>query len=161
MNPIIISAAVGLPLLMLGPYRRELGMSVPESIAFSAAYWAAIALTAASWYLGWLGGLGPMISFAVYWTIMSAAQAVAFAYLWLRTRHPDIKGASWIVIYNVLLGIVSYVGSLGPLPTPLVSYPWDYLLWAVLSLAVYFIAVRVAYLTKDLKQIKESGLPME
>ena len=160
-NPIIISAIIGLPLLLLGPYRSVLGLSKSEAITFSIIYWIAAAGIISAWYMNWLASLGSIGSFAIYWALISAIQVIAFAYLWLRTKHPDIRGASWIVIYNIILGIISYMGSLGPLSTPIIPYPWDYLTWALLSLIVYLIAIKVAYLTTDLKQIKESGLPIE
>ncbi len=50
---------------------------------------------------------------------------------------------------------------MGPLSTPLIPYPWDYITFAILSLVVYFIAINLAYETKDLRQIKEKGLPIE
>ncbi|MFP3178646.1 MAG: hypothetical protein RXQ96_06735 [Thermocladium sp.] len=148
-------------MLLLGPYRSVLGLSKSEAITFSIIYWIAAAGIISAWYMNWLASLGSIGSFAIYWALISAIQVIAFTYLWLRTKHPDIKGASWIVIYNIILGIISYMGSLGPLSTPIIPYPWDYLTWALLSLIVYLIAIKVAYLTTDLKQIKESGLPIE
>jgi hypothetical protein len=50
---------------------------------------------------------------------------------------------------------------LGPLSTPIIPYPWDYITFAILSLITYFIAVQLGYETKDLKEIKQKGLPIE
>ena len=119
------------------------------------------ALVITGWYLGWFSGLGPLLSFAIYWTLITLIQVLSLLYVWLRSRHPDAKAALWIPMFNLFLGVVSYMGSLGPLSTPMIPYPWDYITFAVLSLAVYFIAVELGYETKDLKEIKQKGLPIE
>jgi Amino acid transporters len=54
----IVSMLIGLPLLLLGPYKGSMGMSRAEAAAFSAVYWALLAVAVAAWHLGWLSGLG-------------------------------------------------------------------------------------------------------
>jgi len=53
------------------------------------------------------------------------------------------------------------MGSLGPLSQPLIPYPMDYIVMAVAAIGVYFLGVYTAYETKDLKMMKERGLPVE
>lgn len=160
-NAAIISALIGLPLLLLGPYKEVMKMSRGEAIAFSIAYWALLAVATAAWYLNWLSGLGPVLSFAVYWTVLTVLQIAAFVYLWAKSKHPDVRAASWLPAFNIALGAVSYFGSLGGLSTPAIPYPWDYLLWIVVTLLIYYFGVSVAYETPDLKEIKTKGLPEE
>lgn len=157
----IVSALIGLPLLLLGPYKEVMKISRTSAIAFSIAYWAVLAAIVAVWHLGLLSGLGPMASFAVYWAVLSLLQIAAFVYLWLKSRHPDVKAAAWVPAFNIALGAMSYVGSLGNLQTPLVPYPWDYVAWSIVTLVIYYVAVRLAYETPDLKEIRTRGLPVE
>ncbi|MFP3280935.1 MAG: hypothetical protein RXO76_07720 [Vulcanisaeta sp.] len=101
------------------------------------------------------------MSFVTYWVLVTLIQVLSLLYIWFRSKHPDAKAALWIPIYNVFLGTISYIGSLGPLSTPIIPYPWDYITFAILSLITYFIAVQLGYETKDLKEIKQKGLPIE
>ncbi|MGC9179891.1 MAG: APC family permease [Vulcanisaeta sp.] len=157
----IAGVMLGFPLLLLGPYRSELKLTRISSVVFAVVYWIVSSLLITGWYLNWFASLGMIGSFVTYWTLITLVQVISLLYLWFRSKHPDIRAAFWVPIYNVLLGIISYIGSLGPLSTPLVPYPWDYVVAAILSLIVYFIAINLAYETKDLKQIKEKGLPIE
>ncbi|MGC9171161.1 MAG: APC family permease [Thermoproteus sp.] len=157
----IVSMLIGLPLLLLGPYKEAMRMSKGETTAFSIAYWALLAVAVAAWHLGWLSGMGPIESFIVYWLALAALQIAAFAYLWSKSRHPDVKAASWIPIFNIALAAVSYFGSLGNLSSPAIPYPWDSLVWAVITLVIYFYGVSVAYETPDLKEVRTRGLPVE
>lgn len=59
------------------------------------------------------------------------------------------------------VGIVSYLYSLGPLARPLMPYPLDYLAMAAVSLGIYFLGVITAYEKRDLRLVKERGLPLE
>jgi amino acid transporter len=160
-NAIIAGVILGFPLLLLGPYRSEIRLTQGAAIIFAVAYWIATALVIAGWYLGWFSVLGPLPSFAIYWTLITLIQVLSLLYVWLKSRHPDAKAAFWIPIFNVFLGTISYIGSLGPLSTPIIPYPWDYITFAILSLITYFIAVQLGYETKDLKEIKQKGLPIE
>jgi len=157
----IVSMLIGLPLLLLGPYKGSMGMSRAEAAAFSAVYWALLAVAVAAWHLGWLSGLGDVLSFLAYWLALAAIQIFAFAYLWAKSRHPDVKAAVWIPIYNIALAAISYFGSLGNLSTPAIPYPLDYLVWAAAALAIYYLAVNLAYETPDLREVRTGGLPVE
>ncbi|MFB6470585.1 MAG: APC family permease [Vulcanisaeta sp. AZ3] len=160
-NAIIEGVILGFPLLILGPYRKEINFTSISSATFATVYWVVSVLTIVGWYLGWFSGLGVMMSFIIYWTIITLIQVLSLIYIWVRSKHPDAKAALWIPIYNLFLGVTSYIGSLGPLSTPLIPYPYDYITMAILSLIAYFIAVELGYEVKDLKEIKEKGLPIE
>ncbi|WP_143701223.1 APC family permease [Vulcanisaeta thermophila] len=161
-NALIITVLIGLPLLILGPYRDAMKMTRRSSVAFAIIYWVLLTLIVLTWYLGWLSGLGPILSFIAYWISLSLLQVGVMVYLWFKSGgHPDVKAASWIPPFNILIGAISYIGSLGPLSTPLIPYPWDYLVITLITLAIYYYAVRVAYETPDLREIKLRGLPIE
>ncbi|MGC9072240.1 MAG: APC family permease, partial [Acidilobus sp.] len=96
-----------------------------------------------------------------YWTLLTLLQALALGLVWFKTRHPDVRGAWWLVLFNAGIGIVSYLGSLGPLSSPLIPYPLDYVAMAVFSVVVYIVGVYTAYETSDLKDVKQKGLPIE
>jgi len=102
-----------------------------------------------------------LLGFAIYWAVLSLIQVAALLAIWFVTHHPDARGAVWIVIFNIVVGIISYMGSLGPLSQPLIPYPTDYIVMAVAAIGVYFLGVYTAYETKDLKIMKERGLPVE
>ncbi|MFP3280581.1 MAG: hypothetical protein RXO76_05920 [Vulcanisaeta sp.] len=55
------------------------------------------------------------MSFMTYWVLVTLIQVLSLLYIWFRSKHPDAKAVLWIPIYNVLLGTISYIGSLGPL----------------------------------------------
>ena len=160
-NAIIAGVILGFPLLILGPYRSEVGFTRGTAVTFAVIYWIVSAALITGWYLGWFSGLGSIMSFVTYWVLVTLIQVLSLLYIWFRSKHPDAKAALWIPIYNVFLGTISYIGSLGPLSTPIIPYPWDYITFAILSLITYFIAVQLGYETKDLKEIKQKGLPIE
>jgi hypothetical protein len=47
------------------------------------------------------------------------------------------------------------------LSTPAIPYPLDYLVWAAAALAIYYLAVNLAYETPDLREVRTGGLPVE
>ncbi len=158
-NTVVELVVIGLPLLLLGPYRRELGLSTGAAAALAGSLWAASAAITAAYYMV-LEGWG-LLGFAIYWAALSLIQVAALLAIWFVAHHPDVKGAVWIVVFNIVIGVISYMGSLGPLSRPLIPYPMDYMVMAVAAIGVYFLGVYTAYETKDLKMMKERGLPVE
>lgn len=159
-NVIIELAVIGLPLLLLGPYRNELNLTRARSAEFSAIYWAASAATIAAYWLK-LSRMS-LTGFAIYWGLLSSIQVLSLAALWMLSKgHGDVKGAVWLIAFNIGIGIISFIGSLGPLPSPLIPYPWDYVAAAVFSLGVYFLGVYTSYKTKDLAEVELHGLRAE
>src|ERR1700743_577985 len=53
----------------------------------------------------------------------------------------DWKRSSWIGAYLIGMGIISWQGSYGPQNTGRLAYPWDILVVALFSLAIYYWAV--------------------
>ncbi len=108
-NAIIAGVILGFPLLLLGPYRSEIKLTRAASVIFAVVYWVTSSLLIAGWYLNWFASLGVITSFAVYWTLISLIQVLSLFYLWFKSRHPDVKAALWVPIYNILLGVISYI----------------------------------------------------
>jgi uncharacterized RDD family membrane protein YckC len=49
---------------------------------------------------------------------------------------------------------MSYYGSLG---VNIIPFPYDYIIFAILSLAIYFIAINIGYHTDKLKEYQATG----
>jgi amino acid transporter len=60
----------------------------------------------------------------------------------------DLRAASWLPFYLVGMGAIVYLSDFGPLKHPVFPLWWDMGVVAVLSLVIYFWAMRVA-LTRD------------
>ncbi len=71
-----------------------------------------------------------------------------------KTAHRALKASIWVVSYNIILGIMSYYGSLG---INYIIYPYDYIIFAILSLAIYFVATNTGYHTQKLKDYQAAN----
>ncbi|MGC8557296.1 MAG: APC family permease, partial [Fervidicoccus sp.] len=107
-----------------------------------------------------LDGMG-IQGFIIYWSLVSLIQIITLSLIWLKTKSPDIKASSWLIIYNIVMGIVSYIGSLGALSSPLLPVPYDIIVMIIVSLLVYYIGLKVAYKTEDLEKIEKTGIVPE
>ena len=158
-NPLVVLVVAGLPLLLLGPYRSKIGLGSGEAAAIASAVWASLAASVAAYYMR-LASWG-LSGFAIYWAAITAIQAGSLAYLHYRTRSPDVRAAWWLVAFNAVVGVISYIGSLGPMSSPLLPYPWDYVAMTAASLGVYFLGVYTAYKTDDLRDFEAHGIRPE
>ncbi|AFZ70851.1 amino acid transporter [Caldisphaera lagunensis DSM 15908] len=154
-NTTVIAVVAGLPLVLFGPYRNKLNLPLKEVSIFSILLWLFLAFIVAGNVYSW----GPLANFPVYWALLSLLQIASIAYLYLKSHHRSVKATWWLIIFNILSGVISYYGSLGI--SPIIPYPYDYVVFVVTSLVVYFIGVKTAYLTNDLKDVIEKGLPEE
>ncbi|CAC11920.1 amino acid transport protein related protein [Thermoplasma acidophilum] len=144
---LILVVYAGLPLILLSKFREKLNLSLRASIIISAVYWILIAVVGFSGYTG-------RLPFVYYWPLISAIPSATFAYAYLKSRSIEIVSSVWIIVYNILIGAVSYYGSLG---TGVIAYPYDYAIFAVISLGIYFLAVRTGYSTEELKNLVTYG----
>jgi len=48
------------------------------------------------------------------------------------------KSGAWLVVYYILIGIMSYLGSFGPLKSPAFQWPWDSVIVAVIAIGIYY-----------------------
>ncbi len=69
----------------------------------------------------------------------------------------EVWRSAWLEF--LILGVfgLSYAGAYGPLKTPLIHYPWDSILAAVLGLMVFFWGVASGFLTDEVAAINRRG----
>jgi amino acid transporter len=141
----------GLPLFVLSPYgRRIFGIDLKTSILFSLFYWILFIV------LGVIFAYS-LLPFVFYWTIFSviiAASPFALYRLSRGNARNAVKAYSWLVIYDIVLGIISYYGSLG---TATITFPVDYIIFAVISGLIYVFATRIGYTTEKVILFKEGN----
>lgn len=141
----------GLPLFVLSPYgRRIFGASISQSVLFSSVYWVLFII------LGVVFAFS-LLPFVYYWAIFSAIIAVSPYWLYRISKGAaknTIKAYSWLVIYDIVLGVVSYYGSMG---TNSITFPTDYIIFAVASGIIYVFATRIGYNTEKIKLFKEGN----
>ncbi|PSN83405.1 amino acid transporter [Candidatus Marsarchaeota G1 archaeon OSP_B] len=104
-NPMFVTVAAALPLFVVG-YNSKLSLKRSTLVAFVAAYWVSIAIIGVFDFLN----LAP---FPYYWAAYSLLLILSTYFLYSKTKLSEIKAASWIVAYNIIVGVISYYGSLG------------------------------------------------
>jgi amino acid transporter len=149
-NPMLITVGAALPLFVLG-YNSKLGLSRAVLATFVFVYWAAMAIIGVVDFLG-------IASFPYYWSGYSALLLLAAYFLYSKSRLPEVKSSLWLVVYNIVVGAISYYGSLG---TDALSFPYDYIVFILLNVPIYALAVLLGYQTTELKQLIEEGVPEE
>ena len=109
----------------------------------------------------------------IYWsgfeTLWKLGVAIILGYVAIgmytsdRVGMPKInwKKSSWIGAYLIGMGIISWQGSYGPENTGRLAYPWDILVVALFSLAIYYWAVLWgAQTTEEMEErIEEQAVP--
>ncbi len=112
-------------------------------------------------------------SLIIYWsgfeTLWKLGVAIILGYIAIGMYASDREGAprinwkksSWIAAYLVGIGIISWQGAYGPQNTGRLDYPWDILVVALFSLAIYYWAVFYgAQSTEEMEQrIAEQAVP--
>ena len=92
-------------------------------------------------------------SLIIYWsgfeTLWKLGVAIVLGYVAILMYTADREGeppinwrkSAWIGAYLLGMGIISWQGAYGPNNTGRLAYPWDILIVAVFSLAIYYWAV--------------------
>jgi amino acid transporter len=141
----------GLPIFLLSHYgRRTFGITLKTASVFSLVYWSIFI------FIGVVYALS-LLPFPAYFTLFSATIIITMFALHRLSKGKAIaqlKASVWVVIYSILLGIVSYYGSLG---INIIQFPYDYIIFAILSLAIYFLAINTGYHTEKLKEYQATG----
>lgn len=141
----------GLPIFLLSRYGREtFHINMRSASLFSAIYWVIFI------FIGIIYALS-LLPFAEYFALFSATILVTPYLLYRmseRTASIHIRASIWIVVYSIILGIMSYYGSLGINAIP---FPYDYIIMAIMSLTIYFIAINTGYHTDKLKEYQSTG----
>jgi amino acid transporter len=161
-------ATLGLPIFLMyttsAAYRsRRRGAMITMGII----YWAVAVL--AMYFLLYNGivapynatsGAGLPLSMAYVWpmvayvVIMAALTAAA---LYVARASVDEEGRShigsglWYVVMLFSLIVLSYVGQFGVFSSPLIPFPWDTVIAAIVALAIFAWSVRSGLETKDLR----------
>jgi amino acid transporter len=119
------------------PYRAPVG-GVLAPLAFVVAN---LLILWSGWTTDWKLGVAILIGYAIL------ASNRMFN---LNPTTPvlDLRAASWLPFYLVGMGAIVYLSDFGPLKHPVFPLWWDMGVVAVLSLVIYFWAMRVA-LTRD------------
>ncbi len=155
---LITSASVlmyaGAP-LSLGAFRRRLPEQerpyrLPMAEIFSPLAFAISSLIIlwTTWDTDWKLGVAILIGYVIL---------IGNRVLHLNEHKPmlDWRAASWLPAYLIVLGIIVYISSFGPLDSPLLPFGWDMLVTIVFSFAIYFWAMRVCLTTDKINEMME------
>jgi amino acid transporter len=148
---LLLIVSGGLPLFLLSPYgRRTFSVSLKTAIVYSIIYWIIFI------FIGVIYALS-LLPFYMYFSIYAIVTILTPLSLYIisgKTAHRALKASIWVVSYNIILGIMSYYGSLG---INYIIYPYDYIIFAILSLAIYFVATNTGYHTQKLKDYQAAN----
>jgi hypothetical protein len=73
----------------------------------------------------------------------------------------DLRAAVWLPVYLVGMGLIVYLSDFGPLKNPVFPLWWDMLVVAVISVAIYLWALRVALPTEHIEETIAGGAAQE
>ena len=137
----------GLPLFILSPSgKKTFNLPLKSSLSFSIIYWIIFIV------LGIIFALS-LLPFPYYWLIFSLTIFISPFWLLFKSSGVTkkvINAFFWIVAYDIILGVVSYYGSLG---VNTIIFPYDYILFAVLSGLIYLFAIKTGYHTERVKDM--------
>jgi amino acid transporter len=110
----------------------------------------------------------------IYWsgfeTIWKLGIAIVLGYIVILTYtadRPEIpkidwRRSAWIGAYLIGMGIISWQGAYGPDNTNRLAYPWDILVVALFSLAVYYWGINSSLTTSEIEAVMaEQAAPTE
>ncbi|MCL4310921.1 MAG: amino acid permease [Candidatus Thermoplasmatota archaeon] len=141
----------GLPIFLLSNYgRKTFNISLRTASLFSLVYWVIFIFIGAVYALS-------LLPFPAYFTLFSATIIITPLALYRLSggsAQIHLKASVWVVVYSIFLGIMSYYGSLG---VNIIPFPYDYIIFAIISLAIYFIAINTGYHTDKLKEYQATG----
>ncbi|EQB74391.1 MAG: hypothetical protein AMDU4_FER2C00013G0012 [Ferroplasma sp. Type II] len=141
----------GLPIFLLSNYgRKTFNIILRTASLFSLVYWVIFIFIGAVYALS-------LLPFPAYFTLFSATIIITPLALYRLSggsAQIHLKASVWVVVYSIFLGIMSYYGSLG---VNIIPFPYDYIIFAIISLAIYFIAINTGYHTDKLKEYQATG----
>jgi amino acid transporter len=111
----------------------------------------------------------------IYWsgfeTLWKLGVAIILGYVAILMYRADRPGISqvnwarsaWIGAYLLGIGVISWQGAYGPQNTGRIKFPWDILVVAAFSLAIYYWAVYSSLSTEEIEQriADQRGEPIE
>jgi len=141
----------GLPIFLLSNYgRKTFDINLKSASIFSIIYWIIFI------FIGIVYALS-LLPFIEYFLLFVATIVISPYILYRMSRRKasiHIKASIWVIVYSILLGTMSYYGSLG---INIIPFPYDYIIMAIMSLAIYFVAINTGYHTDKLKEYQETG----
>ncbi|MCW2933171.1 MAG: yveA [Actinomycetia bacterium] len=136
--------------LSLGAFRRRLpGADRPFKLP-GAAVISPIAFIVAGLLIYWSG-------FEAIWKLGVAIVLGYVVILFYSSDRPEVPRinwakSAWIGAYLLGIGILSWQGDYGPQNTGRLVYPWDILVVALFSLAIYYWAINNALTTEEMEE---------
>jgi len=79
---------------------------------------------------------------AVWISMVSVFIGLIFLGVYHRTSKismNDVVAGIWLPIYMILILILSYVGSLGPMSSPVLHYPFDTIVFIIMAVVFYYV----------------------
>jgi amino acid transporter len=160
---LVTSASVlmyaGAPLAM-GAFRQKLPLAERPYRVPGGVVMAPLAFIVANLIIYWS-------DFETLWKLGVAIILGYIAILMYRADRPELpkidwKRSAWIGAYLLGMGIISWQGDYGPDNTGRLHYPWDILVVALFSLAIYFWALYSSLTTEEMEErIAEQSVTVE
>ncbi|NON62180.1 amino acid permease, partial [Acidianus sp. DSM 29099] len=154
---VITAIFLGLP-LFFGYYAIRLGM--PKNISYLLGILdLAITLAVAFFFDIGTSGLSAANNIALLIYLLIMGSLIAFNILMLNiyskidTVKREIKASYWLLVFIFVIFILSYFGSLGPMP--IIAFPWDILVAAIAILIFHYIATISGFRTDTIEDIIE------
>ena len=98
-------------------------------------------------------------SFGIYIVLIALALSFYLAinyYSLNSTGKKHVRSGIWIVALLLTVLIISFLGPYGPLPQPLIAFPYDNFVAAAVGLIFYYISLKSAFYTEDLEAVIKS-----
>lgn len=90
--------------------------------------------------------------------VLEVGLFTVLCYLFAAPRgRREVWRSAWLEFLILGIFALSYVGAYGPLKSPLIRFPWDSILAAVLGLIVFFWGVASGFMTEEIAAINQSG----
>ena len=160
---LVTSASVlmyaGAPLAM-GALRKRLPQAERPYKVPGAVVMAPLAFIVANLLIYWSG-------FETLWKLGVAIILGYVAILMYTADRPELKAidwarSAWIGAYLLGMGLISWQGDYGPQNTGRIKFPWDILVVAAFSLAIYYWALASSLTTEEIEEtIAEQAAPAE
>ena len=160
---LVTSASVlmyaGAPLAM-GALRKRLPEAERPYAVPAGGVFAPLAFVVAGLLIYWSG-------FETLWKLGVAIILGYVAILMYTADRPELKAidwarSAWIGAYLLGMGLISWQGDYGPQNTGRIKFPWDILVVAAFSLAIYYWALASSLTTEEIEEkIAEQAAPAE